>query len=379
MFIIRTLCVALILFFPLLAKAEVFLIDDNNLVTNEKKSPLSRIEQIEDSYTFYGLASYFNKTNYYIVGANELREVSAGDVIELNENQWLAVVGRFNVGLIHSMENSLHLNTSKLMNNNLPSLNELNTFIRVVNKSELASIAPVLDQIRYAHLWGPLAWLSKAAESALVAIHSHIISNWGFAVVIFSVLLKLILLPMGVMTMCFQRRVSQIQAKLTPQLVEIKTKYDGEEAHNRLMKAHKDLGVSPFYTLKPMIGLFIHVPILIAASNALSEMPQLDGHSFLWIENLAYPDAIGHLSFSIPMFGDTISLLPFIMTAVTLYSTIIFQNRHATEVKLIRQKRNLYLMAAVFFVLFYPFPAVTVLYWALSIILQTIQQQFVKI
>jgi YidC/Oxa1 family membrane protein insertase len=145
------------------------------------------------------------------------------------------------------------------------------------------------------------------------------------------------------------------------------------------MNAHKELGVSPFYTLKPMLGSLIQVPILIAVFNALGEMPQLDGESFLWIENLAYPDSIGHLPFAIPMFGDTISLLPFIMTAVTLYSTIIFRNRHAPEAEVKSQKRNLYLMAGAFFILFYPFPAAMVLYWTLANMLQTIQQQVIKI
>ena len=55
--------------------------------------------------------------------------------------------------------------------------------------------------------------------------------------------------------MRFQRRVSQVQAQLAPQLAEIKANYDGEEAHNRLMAAHKSLGVLPFYTLKPMLVL----------------------------------------------------------------------------------------------------------------------------
>ncbi len=79
------------------------------------------------------------------------------------------------------------------------------------------------------------------------------------------------------------------------------------------------------------------------------------------------------------LFGDTISLLPFIMTVVTLYSTVIFQNRHAPEAEITRQKRNLYLMAVAFFVLFYPFPAAMVLYWVLANLLQTIQQQIVRI
>lgn len=375
----RKLCVVLIHFFPLLVNAEVDYFNDNHSLTALTELSLSLTAQIEERHTFYGLASYYNNVNYYIVSSNGFRRISAGDAIDLKQDQWFAIVGRLNVGLIRAIGNPVYLDTSNLMNEKPSSRSELNTFVRVVRKSELSSIAPELDQIRYAHLWGPLAWLAKVVETALVAIQSHIVSNWGFAVVIFSVLLKFLLLPLGVMTVRFQRRVSKVQAQLVMKLAEIKTNYDGEEAHNRLMMAHKNLGVSPFYTLKPMLGSLIQIPILIAVFNALGEMPQLDGQSFLWIENLAYPDAMGHLSFAIPMFGDTISLLPFIMTIVTLYSTIIFQNRHAAEVDVKRQKRNLYLMAAAFFVLFYPFPAVMVLYWVLANILQTIQQQIIKI
>jgi len=118
---------------------------------------------------------------------------------------------------------------------------------------------------------------------------------------------------------------------------------------------------------------------LIAVFNALGEMPQFTGQALLWIDNLAYPDVIGHMGFSVPMFGNTISLLPFIMTAVTLFSTSNFKNSHAPEAETKSQKRNLYLMAVTFFVLFYPFPAVMVLYWTLNNLFQAIQQQVIRI
>jgi YidC/Oxa1 family membrane protein insertase len=197
--------------------------------------------------------------------------------------------------------------------------------------------------------------------------------------VLISIALKLLLIPIGVLTTRFQRRVSQVQSELEPMLSDIKSKYDGEEAHNHMMAAYKKLGVSPFYTLKPMLGMFIQLPIQIAVFNALGEMPQLSGQSFLWIKDLAYPDAIAQLSFSVPFLGSSVSLLPIIMTIVTLVSTSIFQNKHASAAEMTKQKRNLYLMAAAFFVLFYPFPAAMVLYWAMANILHIIQQQIVKI
>ena len=67
------------------------------------------------------------------------------------------------------------------------------------------------------------------------------------------------------------------------------------------------------------------------------------------------------------------------MTIITIYSTIIFQNKHAPVAEVKKQKRNLYFMAFAFFVLFYPFPAAMVLYWTLANILQFIQQKYVEI
>jgi len=328
---------------------------------------------------FFGLASNYNDIYYYIVKKDEIKKIEINSQATLKENECLAVVKRLNVMLIKEVGLSVKLDKEEFSIDTQISLMSKNSMIKIVQKSELSAISPELEKIRYYHLWAPLAWLSKLIESILVLIQTYIVSSWGVVIIVFATLLKLLLLPVGIMTTNFQRKVSEVQSSLAPKLSDIKTNYDGEEAHNRLMAAHKELGVSPFYTLKPMLGFFIQIPILIAVFNALGEMPQFFGQSFLWIENLAYPDSIGQLPFEMPMFGDTISLLPFIMTVVTLYSTIVFQNRHASEVEMKRQKRYLYYMAAAFFVLFYPFPAVMVLYWAFANFLHIIQQQFIKI
>jgi YidC/Oxa1 family membrane protein insertase len=354
--------------------------DDSFKLLEALKAPGFLVnERIQESHMFYGMASYYNAVNYYIVDKNTFDFIDGNEYVQLGKFQWLAVVGRFNVLLVKAPGLSVRVDESKLQITNPEALSQSASFATIVSKSELSSIAPELDQIRYSHLWAPFAWFAKLVESALVAIQSNVVNNWGLAIVVFTILLKILMWPIGVMTVRFQQKVSQVQAKLAPQLVDIKAKYDGEEAHNRIMEAHKKLGVSPFYTLKPMLSIFIQVPIWIAVFNALGEMPQLIGQSFLWIKDLAYPDTIGHLPSSIPMFGDTISLLPFVMTAVTLLSTFIFQNRHASESEIKRQKRNLYLMAAAFLVLFYSFPAAMVIYWTLANFLQIVQQKIIKI
>ena len=176
----------------------------------------------------------------------------------------------------------------------------------------------------------------------MVFLHNHVNRNWGLVIIIFGLFLKVILIPVAIMTVKHQRKVSRVKTLLEPVLAKIKKQYDGEEAHKQVIAAHKDLGVSVFYSLKPMLGSFIQIPILIAVFNALGEMPQLAGQPFLWIEDLAYPDSIGHLPFNIFMLGDTINLLPFIMTAIAIFSTIVFQNRLASKKEIKTQKTKLY-------------------------------------
>lgn len=343
-------------------------------VLNLDTSQLHVIER----YTFYGLASYYNSVRILNINGNVVSSFVNSEHVRLNDDRMIAAAGRFSVQLFKAPGATAIINDDRIHLTWPPGVPVELTVI-LSNKPGLPAVNPSWTGIRYSHLWDWLASLSRAVEWSLVQIQGKLVNNWGWSIVIFSILLKILLLPASLMTVYFQRQVSQYQAILAPQLAAIKSQYDGEQAHQRIMAAHKSLGITPFYTLKPMLGSFIQVPVLVAVFNALGEMPQLAGASFLWIGDLAYPDVIAMLPNAIPMFGDKLSLLPVIMTLVTIFSTLIFQNRSATEAELRRHKRNLYLMSAVFLVLFYPFPAAMVLYWTLANILQTMQQQLIRI
>ena len=145
------------------------------------------------------------------------------------------------------------------------------------------------------------------------------------------------------------------------------------------MAVFKSHGVTPFYSLRPLLVSLIQIPILLAIFNALGEMPQLAGASFLWIDDLAYPDSITRIGTPIPWIGEEISLMPWVMTIVTLLSALLFRNRYSSPMELKKQRRKLYLMAATFLVLFYPFPAAMVMFWTVTNLLQAAQQQVIKI
>ena len=101
-------------------------------------------------------------------------------------------------------------------------------------------------------------------------------------------------------------------------------RYSGEEAHNKFLEAHKAKGVTPYYNLKPLLVALFPIPFFIAIFNVLGEIDLISGHSFLWIKDLAYPDSIFYIAIEIPLLGNSINLLPILMTILTIYSSFFF-------------------------------------------------------
>jgi YidC/Oxa1 family membrane protein insertase len=349
------------------------------LAVTASNSSNYNIDNVKESNVFYGLASYYNNVSYYVVDKKNITKLKANEERKLKDSEWFAAVGRLNVYIIQGKNIVIRLDEYNQISINDGQPLALNENIIQISstKDKLGSISPELNQIRYQHLWAPLSELSKVIELSLNFINKYISNSWGFTVILFAIILKILVLPVSIMTARLTRNVNQKRTQLEPKLTDIKSRYDGEEAHNKIMEAHNELGISPFYSLKPMLGSFIQIPILIAVFNALGEMPQFSGESLFWIEDLAYPDSIMHSILTIPMFGNTLNLLPFLMTIITIYSTITFKNNYVSLNEVKKQKRRLYSMAIVFFVLFYPFPSVMVLYWALANILDFIERQYV--
>ncbi len=159
----------------------------------------------------------------------------------------------------------------------------------------------------------------------------------------------------------------------------IKQEFDGQEAHERMMAEYKSLGITPFHTLKPAIGLFIQAPLLIAIFNVLGEAEAMAGVSFLWVRDLSYPDSIAMLPFALPLLGSGVNLLPMLMAFFTIAASLTQQSEGMTPKLIAKRRRNLSLMTVGFFVLFYPFPASMVLYWTTTNVFQLAEQTLQRI
>ena len=130
--------------------------------------------KIRENFVFYGLASYYNNINYYIVSDGDIQDISDESNYILGQEQFLAIAGRHRVLILKAPGLQLQLDAGVLSFDNPKVLMSPVTDIRIVDKDRLSYIFPDLDKIRYAHLWA----LSRAFEACRVytRIYSEIYS-----------------------------------------------------------------------------------------------------------------------------------------------------------------------------------------------------------
>lgn len=352
------------------AKDEELPIDNEVII---EVTQLLKNECALENHCFWGLASYLDTVSYHLFKNNEMFDVRDDQDLQLSASDQLVAADRFNSFVLSGYEGHIQVADNKLILKSNTQEAE-NYSLVLVPKNNLKSVDISLEETRYAQLWSPLAFLAKLVESTLIKIQFLGGFSWGVAIIVFSVFIKILMLPMSLLTTKIQNKTIRIQSELAPKLAEIKQNYKGEDAHNRIMATHKELGVTPFYSLKPSLGFFIQVPIFIAIFNALGEMPQFVGQEFLWIKDLAYPDAVFSLGFTIPLLGNTFNLTPFLMSVVAIVAALTYKLEHVDQATLKAKRKQLIYMGLVFLVLFFPFPAAMAFYWFLANVLQLIEQ-----
>jgi YidC/Oxa1 family membrane protein insertase len=136
--------------------------------------------------------------------------------------------------------------------------------------------------------WGPIG---KYLFLALQFIHAHFASNWGWAIVLLTVILNILMLPFRMKTMKSGLQMQRIQ----PQMDAIKAKYKSlkvtdpkrNEMNAELMKVQKENGVNMFGGCIPTL---MTIPLLWAFFGMLTAVVELRQAHWLWIPDLSVAD-----------------------------------------------------------------------------------------
>jgi len=298
----------------------------------------------------------------------------------ISDKSWNGIRGRFRALLFttDNMQNATYKSTDS----------SFTIFAATSNKDSLGVTlytGPVIYKDLAAagdectHLLFPLWSWMRVLSLGLMHLFNFLLSifdNVVLSIIALSVCVKIIIAPLFFIADKWQQQVNRENSILLPRLAEIKSRYKGEEQTQQILAAHKELGISPLYSLKSLLSAAIQIPVFFAAYHALSEHQSLYHVSTFLISDLSLPDQIIPLPFTLPFFGSHLNILPFVMTSITIASSWLHQDRSLSSVLQKKQRSNLYFMALLFFLLLYTSPSGMVLYWTMNNILAFISTLF---
>jgi YidC/Oxa1 family membrane protein insertase len=217
----------------------------------------------------------------------------------------------------------------------------------------LGNINPKLEQlIDWSWLGMSLGFIAKPIFLILSWTADHVTGNYGWAIVLVTIGINIVLFPLRLTSMKSSRKMQAIQ----PLIKEMNERYKGlslkdprqAEKNQEMMDLYKKHGINPLGGCLPML---IQLPFLVAFYKVLAVTIELRGANWLWVHDLSQPETLA------------IRVLPIIMLA-----TQFVQQKMTPQpgVDASQQKMMMWLMPAMMFYIFYFLSSGLVLYYLTS-------------
>lgn len=224
---------------------------------------------------------------------------------------------------------------------------DLQLFVGPKVQKRLSAAAPGLHLlVDYGYLTilaEPLFWLLQQIQ--------RFVKNWGWSIVILTVLIKLAFFHLSATSYRSMARMRNLQ----PRLVSLKERYGDDRAklNQAMMELYRTEKVNPLGGCLPVV---VQIPVFIALYWVLLESVELRQAPFMfWIRDLSTHD-------------------PYFVLPITMGITMLIQQRlNPSPVDPIQQKVMM-VLPVVFTVFFLFFPAGLVLYWLVNNTLSILQQ-----
>lgn len=206
-----------------------------------------------------------------------------------------------------------------------------------------------------------LGWFAFVGQPILKLIEFFysIMGNYGLAIILVTILMKLLLLPLTKKSFLSMQAMQKIQ----PQVVALRERIkDPAVVQQEMLKIYQQNGVNPLGGCLPMI---LQMPIFLGMYNALQSSIYLRHADYaLWINDLSMPE-------NLVIFGIPVPVMILLMGGSMFLQTVTMPSTADAN-----QKKIMYMMPVMFTVMFIimPFPSGLVLYWLVNNIMSIIQQ-----
>jgi YidC/Oxa1 family membrane protein insertase len=216
--------------------------------------------------------------------------------------------------------------------------------------------------------YGWFSFLARPLQVALNYIYANVVANYGWAIVLMTILIKLLLLPLTHQSMVS----SQKMQRLNPKIQAIRAKYRNKlkdrqgrpnmeaqrEMQNEIMGLYKSEKVNPAAGCLPVL---LQIPVFFAFYQLLGAAIELRHAPWIgWIQDLSLMD-------------------PYYVLPIVMFATQFIQQLRMPMGTDPMQRRLFLLMPFIFLFVFLKFPAGLVLYWLTNNVFSILQQEAYKV
>ncbi len=283
-------------------------------------------------------------------------------IIEPAQNDFSAFIRKFN-----SKESEVGLNFKGIiLNPGQQTEQKFHIYLGPQDLRRINSVNPEWSAIIY---YGTFDFISQILLKLLEFLYG-IVHNWGWAIVLLSLLVYIILYPLSLKQM---RSMKEMQV-LQPKIEELRKAYkdNPQKLNKEIMELYREHKVNPLGGCLPLI---LQMPIFFALYQALMRSVALRGARFLWIQDLSEPDRLFLLPVSLPVLGNEINILPIVMAiGMFIQQKFSMSATAATSTSAEQQKIMMIVMPLMFGLIFYHMPSGLVLYWFINSTLMLIYQ-----
>jgi len=220
-----------------------------------------------------------------------------------------------------------------------------------------------------------MQWINRFAVLPVFNWLESFDINYGIIILILTVLLKIVLFPIA-----WKTYISSAKMRiLKPEVEEINARYpkkeDAMKKQQAVMTLYKKAGANPMSGCVPMLLQF---PILIALFRFFPASIELRQESFLWAHDLSSYDSVLDLPFTIPFYGDHVSLFCLLMTISTIIYTKLNNDMMGSTNQLPGMKTMMYLMPIMFLGFFNSYSSGLSYYYLLANLFTFAQMFFIR-
>lgn len=192
--------------------------------------------------------------------------------------------------------------------------------------------------------WKIFGWINRFLVIPIFNFLSGFNMNYGIIILILTIIIKLLLLPIAYRTVLSSAKMRVLK----PEIDELNEKHKNDDPMKKqqaTMALYKKAGVNPMAGCIPVL---LQMPILMALFSFFPASIELRQQGFLWATDMSTYDSVYNFGFSVPWYGDHVSLFALLMTGSTLLYTWSNSQLMGTSNQMPGMKWMMYLMPILF-------------------------------